>query len=390
MASCAALPSRRSRARRSFPAESGFPDFEAISWFGLLAPAGTPAAVEYQGGIKRRIAHIAEREAMKLPRRQFLHLAAGVAALPAVSRIASAQTYPTRPVRVIVPYAPGAATDVIARLIVQKLSERLGKQFYVENIGGGGGNIGMGRAAQAAPDGYTMLFASFQFVVNPALYGKVPYGPIKSFEPVTLAASTTVLLAVNPVVPARTVEDLIALIKANPGKYNYASGGGVGSPGHLVGEQFRLSFGLDLPHIPFNGANLAVGSTVAGHTPVVFVASAAAIPLVREDKLRALAVMSKTRLQALPNVPTMDEAGYPGIECDSWGGYVVPAGTPKEIIALLNHEIVRILALPDRREHSAALGEDTVGSTPEEFAEAIKLAVEKWGKVIRAANIKVD
>src|SRR5215831_5966792 len=165
---------------------------------------------------------------MKRPhRRQFLHLAAGVAALPAVSRIASAQTYPTRPVRVIVPYAPGAATDVIARLIVQKLSERLGKQFYVENIGGGGGNIGMGRAAQAAPDGYTMLFASFQFVVNPALYGKVPYGPIKSFEPVTLAASTTVLLAVNPVVPARTVEDLIALIKANPGKYNYASGGGV-------------------------------------------------------------------------------------------------------------------------------------------------------------------
>ena len=219
---------------------------------------------------------------MKRPhRRQFLHLAAGVAALPAVSRIASAQTYPKRPVRVIVPYAPGAATDVIARLIVQKLSERLGKQFYVENIGGGGGNIGMGRAAQAAPDGYTMLFAAFQFVVNPALYGKVPYGPIESFEPVTLAARTTVLLAVNPAVPARTVEDLIALIKANPGKYNYASGGGVGSPGHLVGEQFRLSFGLDLPHIPFNGANLAVGSTVAGHTPIADVAPTASIPLIR-------------------------------------------------------------------------------------------------------------
>ena len=327
---------------------------------------------------------------MKRPhRRQFLHLAAGVAALPAVSRIASAQTYPTRPVRVIVPYAPGAATDVIARLIVQKLSERLGKQFYVENIGGGG-NIGMGRAAQAAPDGYTMLFAAFQFVVNPALYGKVPYGPIKSFEPVTLAASTTVLLAVNPVVPARTVEDLIALIKANPGKYNYASGGGVGSPGHLVGEQFRLSFGLDLPHIPFNGANLAVGSTVAGHTPIAFVAPTASIPLIKDGKLRALAVMSKTRLQALPEVPTMAEAGYPGIECESWFGVLVPAGTPKEITTLLNREIVEIIALPTTKEHLVTLGDDPVGSSPEEFANVIKADVEKWGKIIRVANIKLQ
>jgi len=328
---------------------------------------------------------------MKRPhRRQFLHLAAGVAALPAVSRIASAQTYPTRPVRVIVPYAPGAATDVIARLIVQKLSERLGKQFYVENIGGGGGNIGMGRAAQAAPDGYTMLFASFQFVVNPALYGKVPYGPIKSFEPVTLAASTTVLLAVNPVVPARTVEDLIALIKANPGKYNYASGGGVGSPGHLVGEQFRLSFGLDLPHIPFNGANLAVGSTVAGHTPIAFVAPTASIPLIKDGKLRALAVMSKTRLQARPEVPTMAEAGYPGIECESWFGILVPAGTPNEITTLLNREIVKIIALPTTKEHLVTLGDDPVGSSPEEFANVIKADVEKWGKIIRVANINLQ
>ena len=328
---------------------------------------------------------------MKRPhRRQFLHLAAGVAALPAVSRIASAQTYPTRPVRVIVPYAPGAATDVIARLIVQKLSERLGKQFYVENIGGAGGNIGIGRAAQAAPDGYTMLFAAFQFVVNPALYGKVPYDPIKSFEPVTLAASSTVLLAVNPAVPARTVENLIALFKANPGKYNYASGGGVGSPGHLVGEQFRLSFGLDLPHIPFNGANLAVGSTVAGHTPIGFVAPTASIPLIKDGKLRALAVMSKTRLQARPEVPTMAEAGFPGIECEIWLGFLVPAGTPNEITTLLNREIVEIIALPTTKEHLAILGNDPVGSSPEEFANVIKADVEKWGKVIRMANNKLQ
>ena len=327
---------------------------------------------------------------MNLSRRQFLSVAGAAVATTVVPGFAAAQTYPTRPVRVVVPYAPGAATDVIARLIVQKLSERLGKQFYVENIGCAGGNIGIGRAAQAAPDGYTMLFAAFQFVVNPALYGKVPYGPIKSFEPVTLAASTTVLLAVNPAVPARTVEDLIALIKANPGKYNYASGGGVGSPGHLVGEQFRLSFGLDLPHIPFNGANLAVGSTVAGHTPIAFVAPTAAIPLINDGKLRALAVMSKTRLQARPEVPTMAEAGFPGIECEIWLGFLVPAGTPNEIITLLNREIVEIIALPTTKEHLVTLGDDPVGSSPEEFANVIKADVEKWGKVIRVANIKLQ
>jgi tripartite-type tricarboxylate transporter receptor subunit TctC len=250
---------------------------------------------------------------MKLGRRQFLSLAGSAVATTIVPGIAPAQAYPARPVRVIVPNAPGAAIDVTTRLIIQKLSERLGKQFYVENVGGGSGNIGMGRAAQAALDGYTILFGAFQHIVNPALYDKVPYDPIKSFDPVTLAVSTTVLLAVNPSVPARTVEDLIALIKANPGKYNYASGGGVGSSGHLVGEQFRLAFGLDLPHIPFNGANLAVGSTVAGHTPIAFVAPTPAIPLVRENKLRVVAVMSKIRSQALPDVPTMAEAGYPDI-----------------------------------------------------------------------------
>jgi tripartite-type tricarboxylate transporter receptor subunit TctC len=326
---------------------------------------------------------------MNLGRRQFLSLAGAAVGNTVIPRLAAAQNYPARPVRVVVPYAPGAATDVTTRLIVQKVSERLGKQFYVENIGGGGANIGMGRAAQAAPDGYTMLFVSFQYIANPALYDKVPYDPIKSFDPVTLAVSTTVLLAVNPSVPARTVEDLIALIKANPGKYNYASGGGVGSPGHLVGEQFRLSFGLDLPHIPFNGANLAVGSTLAGHTPIAFVAPTPALPLVKENKLRAVAVMSKNRSEALPDVPSITEAGYPEIECQSWFGALVPAGTPKDIIALLNREIVGIIALSDMKERLAALGLDPVGSTPEDFAKVIKAEVDKWGKVIRMANIKL-
>ncbi len=248
----------------------------------------------------------------------------------------------------------------------------------------------MGRAAQAQPDGYTLLAAFFSYVVNPALYDKVPYDPYSSFDPVTLATRTTILLAVNPSVPAQTVDDLIALIKSNPGTYNYASGGGVGSPGHLVGEQFRLSFGLDLPHIPFNGASLAVGSTVAGHTPIAFVAPTPAIPLVRDGKLRALAVMSKTRAATLPGVPTMAEAGYPSIECDSWFGFLVPAGTSKEITTLLNHEIVRIMGLADTKDQLATLGLDPVGSTPAEFAYVIRAEVEKWGRVIRVANIKAQ
>src|SRR5262249_2713460 len=327
---------------------------------------------------------------MKLHRRQFLHLSGAALAGIAMRPTAWAQSYPERAVRVIVPYAPGGPTDIIARLVALKLSDRVGKQFYVENIAGAGGNIGMGRAAQAAPDGYTLLSISLSLAVNPALYDKVPYDPYRSFDPVALTSSTTVLLAVNPSVPAHTVKDLIALIKSNPGQYNYASGGGVGSPGHLVGEQFRLSFGLDLPHVPFNGANLAVGSTVAGHTPIAFVAPTPAIPLVGDGKLRALAVMSKTRMQILPDVPTMAEAGYPAIECDSWFGVVVPAGTPKEIITLLNREIVRILALTDMREHYATLGFDPVGSSPEAFAVAIKVGVEKWGKVMRLANARAQ
>ena len=327
---------------------------------------------------------------MQLIRRQFLSAAGAAVATTIVPLIAVAHDYPTHPVRVIVPYAPAGAADVTTRLIMQKVSERLGKQFYVENIAGANGNVAMGRAAQAAPDGYTMLSVGFSLVVNPALYDKVLYDPKKSFDPVTLAVSTTVLLAVNPSVPAQTVNDLITIIKANPGKYSYASGGGVGSPGHLVGEQFRLSFGLDLPHIPFNGANLAAGATVGGHTPIAFVAPTPAIPLVREGKLRALAVMSKTRSSALPDVHTMTEAGFPGIECESWFGVVVPAGTPKEIITLLNREIVKVVALPEVKARLATLGLDSVGSAPEEFAEVIRAEVEKWGKVIRLANIRTQ
>jgi tripartite-type tricarboxylate transporter receptor subunit TctC len=326
---------------------------------------------------------------MKLPRRQFLYLAAGTAALPVVSRTARAQSYPNRPVRIVVPYAPAGPTDVITRLLAQKLSERAGKQFYVENMGGGGGNIAMGRVAKMSADGYTLLMINPSYVVNPTLYDKVPYQFDKDFDLVSLAVLTTLVITVHPSVPAHTIKDLVALIKASPGKYSYASPG-TGTPGHLVGETFRMSLGLDLVHVPFNSAGLAVGSAVAGHTPICFASPSPAAQQVIEGKLRGLAVTSKMRSQALPDLPTTAEVGYPAVAGDNWQGIVVPAGTPKEIIAFIHREIVSILALPDIKERLAVLGFEPVASTPEEFAELAKVEFAKWAKVIRASNIKAQ
>jgi tripartite-type tricarboxylate transporter receptor subunit TctC len=326
---------------------------------------------------------------MKLPRRNFLYLGAGAAALPAVSRIAWAQAYPTRPMRAVVAFAPGGVTDTFARLMAQKLTEQLGKQVYVENIAGASGNIGTGQVAKAAPDGYTILFAFSSHVVNPTLFARVPYDPIKDFDPVTLAVASTTVLTVNPSVPAKTVKELVDLIKANPGKYSFGSAG-AGTQAHLAGEQFRLSLGLDLVHVPFGGGGPAVAAVVAGHTPISFVSPQAAMQHVREGTVRALAVTSKTRSQIFPDVPTMAEAGYPDIEGDGWVGILVPAGTPAEIIAILYRDSAKILAQPDMKERLAALGYDVVASTPKEFAARIAVEIEMWAKVIRAANIKAE
>jgi tripartite-type tricarboxylate transporter receptor subunit TctC len=326
---------------------------------------------------------------MNVARRAFLRLAAASAVLPAASRLAIAQSYPARPVRVLVPFTPGGPTDVFARLIAQKLSEKEGRQFYVENVAGAGGNIGAGRAAQAAPDGYTILVNGANFVVNPSLYPHVPYDPIKDFDPVTIAVSAPAVLTVNPSLPVHTVKELVELIKANPGKYSFASPG-TGTPPHLVGELFRLTLGLDLVHVPFSGGGVAIGSAVAGHTPISFGSMAPAVPLVKEGKLRALAVSTKKRSQALPDVPTMAEAGYPEVEGDSWFAVVVPAGTPKEIITLLHREIIAAMAQPDMQDRLATLGYETVASTPQECAERFKTEIVRWGKVIREAGIKAE
>ena len=327
---------------------------------------------------------------MKLPRRKFLHLAAGAIALPAVSRISHAQVYPSRPVRMIVPYAPGGQTDVVARLIAQKLSERLGQQFYVENAAGAGGNIGAGRAAQAAPDGYTIFFIdAIAFVANPTLYDKVPYDPVADFDAVAIGATTMQVLAAHPSVPAQTVQELVTQIKANPGKYNYSSAG-VGTGAHLTGELFRTSLKLDLVHVPYGGGGPAIAAAVAGHTQLSFGSAAATIPQHQDGKLRALAVGGKKRLKGLPAIPTFREAGYFDVECDAVVGILAPAKTPKDIITLLNREIAAAVAPSDVQERLTALGFETASATPEELAAFLKAEISKWAGVIRAAGIKTQ
>ena len=259
--------------------------------------------------------------------------------------------YPVRPVRIIVPIAPGGPADVAARLVAQKLSQSLGQQFYVENEPGGSSNTGIGNAARAAADGYTILIVGSNFIVNPSLFAKLPYDPLKDFAPVTLMALSPNILVVNPSIPARDVKELIDLIKANPGKYNYASSG-IGTTPHLSGEMFKLSQGLDLVHVPFKGSNPAVQSALAGHTPIAFAAMTAAVPFVKDGTLRALAVTTPRRSPALPDVPTLAEAGLTGQEADTTLSVLVPAGTPHTIIDLLYGEIKKAIAQPDVKEKS--------------------------------------
>ena len=326
---------------------------------------------------------------MPLPRRHFLRLAAGVAALPALSRAVFAQAWPARPVRMIVPFAPGGPVDVCARMVAQRLSERLGSQFYVENVPGASGNIGAAQAAKARPDGHTILLNTNNHVINPSLFARVPYDPFRDFDAVTRMVSFASAFAVNPSVPAGTVTELVALIRANPGKYSFGSAG-VGTPSHLLAEQFRATLNLDLVHVPYGGSGPAVVSAVAGHTPIAFAGLSAAAPQALDGKLRVLAVMSDHRAEALPAAPTIAEAGYPGMDGDGWIGMFVPAGTPKTIVGALHGEVAAVITLAAVKEQLTTLGLDPVANAPDEFDAQLRLEVEKWSRIIRAANIQTQ
>lgn len=324
-----------------------------------------------------------------LRRRRFLYLTAGAAAFPAIAGIARAQTYPIKPVRVIVPFAAGGPTDVFARLIALSLSRTLGQQFYVENQPGAGGNLGMGAGARAAPDGYAITIVSTSFVVNPSLYAKIPYDPLKDFAPVTLAAASPNVLVIHPSIPANNVKELVAFLKANPGKYSIAHPG-VGTTSQLSGEMFKHTQDLDLVSVPFNGSAPAIQSALAGHTPIAFTVLTPAVPQVKEGKLRALAVTTPKRSPALPDVPTLMEAGLPDQDSDTMQGVLVPAHTPQTVITMLHREIGKAMAESEVARKLDSLGFETIASTPDEFSARIRADIPKWAKVIQTANIKVE
>ena len=302
---------------------------------------------------------------------------------------AIAQQYPVRPVRMIVPFPPGGPTDVIARLAAANLSQSFGQQVVIDNRAGAGGNIGMGIAANATPDGYTILVVSSSFVVNPSLYSKIPYDPYKSFAPVTnMAASPNVFVA-HPSVPAKSIPELIKLVQSNPKNYNFATPG-IGTTPDLSAVLLKLTAKLDVATIPYGGAGPAVASVVGNQVPLGCMAMPPTVPHIQGGRLRALAVTSAKRSPALPDVPTMAESGLTGQEADTLQGVLLPAGTPKALVQRLRSEIAKVLAQPDTRNRIVGLGFDIVASTPEQFAAQIKVEVAKWAKVVKGAGIKVE
>jgi tripartite-type tricarboxylate transporter receptor subunit TctC len=329
---------------------------------------------------------------MKLPVRTLAASVAllCVAALPAVAEGPGPGGWPNKPVRIIVPFAPAGPTDIAARLIAQKLSDTLKQQFFIENQAGAGGNLGMGNAAKAAADGYTILFVSSSYVVNPSLYPKVPYDPYNDFKPITVAATAANVLLVNPaVIPVNSPKELADHILKNPGKFTFASAG-TGTTPHLSGELFKLTYKLDTVHVPFGGAGPAIQSIIAGHTPLAFTSLPPAVPFIKDGKLRALAVANKTRVAILPDVPTLAEAGIPDQEADTFQAVLVPAGVPQDLANYIHQEVVKATKSPDVTAKMEQLGLEIICNTQEQFAQQIKDEIAKWGKVIKAANITVQ
>jgi tripartite-type tricarboxylate transporter receptor subunit TctC len=307
----------------------------------------------------------------------------------ASTSLAQTSDYPNRPVKLVAPFAPGGPVDAVARVLAPALSERLGQQFYVENHPGGSGNIGTALVAKAPPDGYTVLVISSTLVVNPSLFAKLGFDTTADLAPVSLVGVSPQVLLVHPSVPATNLAELVAWVKASPGKYSYAHAG-TGTPGYLAGEMLKQAFGLDLVPVPFNGGGPAITSTIGGHTPILYTSISTSAAHVRQGSVRALVVTGARRSPALPEVPTLAEAGARDQESEIIVGVLVPSGTPRDVIERLNREIVAVVASPAVRERLAALGFEPIASTPAEFAARIQAEIAKWAKVIRDANIKPE
>ncbi|HEX2826340.1 MAG TPA: tripartite tricarboxylate transporter substrate binding protein [Burkholderiales bacterium] len=297
--------------------------------------------------------------------------------------------YPDRPIRLVVPLAPGGTTDIVARLVAQRYTELLGQPVIVDNRPGAGGNIGNEVVARAAPDGYTLLMAAPPLVINPGLYRKIGYRAIEDYSPISLIATVPVVLAVNPALPAKSVKALIALAKASPGKYNYASSGVGGTP-HLAGALFGSMAGVDLVHVPYKGSGPALSDLLGGQVHMQFSGLPPLVPFIKSGKLRALGVAGLKRTPAFPDLPTIAESGVPGYEATSWQGLSAPARLPGDIVSRLHSTLVKIVNAPDTRARFAELGAEAVGGTPAEFARFIKTEFDKWGPVIRQTGARAD
>jgi tripartite-type tricarboxylate transporter receptor subunit TctC len=324
---------------------------------------------------------------MTINRRTFLGLVGPSAAAAALTSTGWALDYPSRPVRVIVPYPAGGPNDTIARLFTSKFSEGWRQSIYIENIPAGAGNVGTAAAARAVADGYCLVVVTSSFVINPSLYPKIAYDPIKDFTPVTMIAAAPHVLVVHPSFPARDVKEFVGVLRANPGKFSYASAG-TGQSSHLAGERFKLAAGINLVHVPFNGAAPAMTSTIGGHTPIAFISLPAAADHIRTGKLRALATTGSVRSKMHADIPTMAEAGFPDQESVFMQGILFPANTPENIVDLWYQEMSSVASLAEVRQRVEAIGFDLIVNSPAEFRAQIRSELAQWSKIVRDAHIK--
>ena len=316
-------------------------------------------------------------------------VAASLVLAAAATLAAHAQQYPNRPIRVIVPFAPGGPTDIISRIVAAKLTEALGQQVVIDNRAGAGGNIGMALAARAPADGYTFLMVSSSLMVNQSLYSKPGFDAVKDFIPITCVAASPNIITAHPSQPFKNAKELVAVVKANPGKYNYASPG-AGTTPHLSGELLRLSLGIDIAHIPYTGAGPVMQAVLGNQVTTGITAVPPVAPQIKAGSIRGIAVTAPKRAANIPDVPTASEFGVTGIDSDTKQGFLAPMGTPKPIIDRLHREVIKVMQLPDVKERMVTLGFDIVADSQAEFAKTVNEEIAKWGKAIRAANIRVE